>query len=142
MKERLKPPSLAYDSGGGRAPSPVRVSYFDPRTGEPCETKPEPLRAPRPCAESAAERDARHRAAVAEAMGISERMKARRKGGGSKGGRRGYRRAVLVDGVRYESVMLAAEAAGCSYKYLSTVLSGGGAFLKGHAVAYAEGGPR
>lgn len=23
---------------------PVRVSYFDPRTGEPCDSKPEPLR--------------------------------------------------------------------------------------------------
>ena len=39
MKERLKSPSLAYDSGGGRTPSPVRVSYFDPRTGEPCDAK-------------------------------------------------------------------------------------------------------
>lgn len=23
---------------------PVRVSYFDPRTGEPCDSRPEPLR--------------------------------------------------------------------------------------------------
>lgn len=23
---------------------PVRVSFFDPRTGEPCDTRPEPLR--------------------------------------------------------------------------------------------------
>lgn len=133
---------VVRDRGSGACSGPVRVSYFDPRTGEPCETKPEPLRAPKPCAESAAERDARHRAAVAEAMGISERMRARRKGGGSKGGRRGFRRAVLVDGLRYESVMLAAEAVGCRGPYLCTVLRSGGTTVKGHAVAYAEGGPR
>lgn len=133
---------VVRDRGSGATSGPVRVSYFDPRTGEPCETKPEPLREPKPCAESAAVRDAKHRAAVAEAMGISERMKARRKGGAAKGGRRGYRRAVLVDGMRYESVMLAAEAAGCNCTYLCTVLRSGGATVKGHAVAYAEGGSK
>lgn len=133
---------VVRDRGSGATSGPVRVSYFDPRTGEPCDVKPEPLRAPKPCAESAAVRDARHRAAVAEAMGISERMRARRKGGGSKGGRRGFRRAVLVDGLRYESVMRAAEAVGCSNRHLCTALRGGRTTVKGHAVEYAEGGPR
>ena len=41
MLDRLKSPSLAYDSGGGREPSPVRVSYFDPRTGEPIPRRDE-----------------------------------------------------------------------------------------------------
>lgn len=44
MLDRLKSPPLAYDACGGREPSPVRVSYFDPRTGLPCDEKPEPLR--------------------------------------------------------------------------------------------------
>lgn len=135
---------VVRDRGSGACSGPVRVSYFDPRTGEPCETKPEPLRSDKPCGKrhAALEREAERARAVAEAREISERMMARRKGGGSKGGRRGGRRAVLVDGLRYESVKLAAEAAGCRYQYLCTVLSGGGAVVKGHPVAYAEGGPR
>ena len=31
------------DAHSGAVSGPVRVSYFDPRTGEPCATKPEPL---------------------------------------------------------------------------------------------------
>ena len=135
---------VVRDRGSGATSGPVRVSYFDPRTGLPCDVKPEPLRSDKPCGKrhAALEREAERGMAVAEAREISERMMARRKGGGSRGGRRGGRRAVLVDGLRYESVKLAAEAAGCSNRYLCTALRGGRTTVKGHAVEYAEGGPR
>lgn len=36
---------------------PVRTRFFDPRTGEPCDTRPEPLRREKGC-ETAEERNA------------------------------------------------------------------------------------
>lgn len=116
MKERLKSPSLAYDSGGGRAPSPVRVSYFDPRTGEPCDAKPVPLH------------DGKRRGAGLDAvLSMSRPHNAR---------------PTVVDGVRYASVNAAAKAVGCSAVTLRKYLRGGAASCRGHAVAYAEGGVR
>lgn len=118
MLDRLKSPPLAYDACGGREPSPVRVSYFDPRTGLPCDEKPEPLRRDR-----------------AERRGIG--LDAVYFMGGSKNAK-----PVLVDGVRYASVTAAAKAVGCSAVTLRKYLRGGAASCRGHAVAYAEGGPR
>lgn len=118
MKERLKSPALAYDSGGGRAPSPVRVSYFDPRTGEPCETKPEPLHGG-----GAAKRGT----GLDAVLSMSRAANAR---------------PTVVDGVRYASVSAAARAVGCSAVTLRKYLRSGAASCRGHAVAYAAGGPR
>lgn len=116
MLDRLKSPPLAYDACGGREPSPVRVSYFDPRTGEPCDAKPEPLH------------DGKRRGAGLDAV---LRMS-----------RPNNARPTVVDGVRYASVSAAARAVGCSAVTLRTHLRGGAASYRGHEVAYAEGGPR
>ena len=56
--------------------SEVRVRYFDPRTGEPCDEKPEPLGTDRIAERIAArdawaERDGLHRAAVDEATAVA-----------------------------------------------------------------------
>lgn len=116
MLDRLKPPALAYDACGGREPSPVRVSYFDPRTGEPCEKKPRPLH------------DRKRRGAGLDAvLRMSSPHNAR---------------PTVVDGVRYASVSAAAKAVGCSAVTLRTHLRGGAASYRGHEVAYAEGGVR
>lgn len=116
MKERLKSPSLAYDACGGREPSPVRVSYFDPRTGLPCDEKSVPLH------------DGKRRGAGLDAvLSMSRAANAR---------------PTVVDGVRYASVSAAAKAVGCSAVTLRKYLRSGAASCRGHEVAYAEGGVR
>lgn len=58
---------------------PVRVSYFDPRTGEPCDSKPEPLRREKG-RETAEERNvaiAKRERDEKEAREISEAMRKR-----------------------------------------------------------------
>lgn len=58
---------------------PVRVSYFDPRTGEPCDSKPEPLRREQR-RETAEERNAeiaKRERDEKEARRISEAMRKR-----------------------------------------------------------------
>ena len=116
MLDRLKPPALAYDACGGREPSPVKVSYFDPRTGLPCDEKPVPLH------------DRKGRGA---GLGAVLRMSSPHNA-----------RPTVVDGVRYASVSAAAKAVGCSAVTLRKYLRSGAASCRGHAVAYAEGGPR
>ena len=116
MKERLKSPSLAYDSGSGACSGPVRVSYFDPRTGLPCDEKPVPLH------------DGKRRGAGLDAVLRMSRPH--------------NARPTVADGVRYASVSAAARAVGCSAVTLRTHLRGGAASYRGHEVAYAEGGSR
>lgn len=118
MKERLKPPSLAYDSGSGACSGPVRLSYFDPRTGEPCDAKPEPLHGG---------------GAAKRGIGLDAVLSMSRPHNA---------RPTVVDGVRYASVRAAAKAVGCSAVTLRKYLRGGAASCRGHAVAYAEGGVR
>ena len=58
---------------------PVRVSYFDPRTGEPCDSRPEPLRREK-MRETAEERNAaiaKRERDEREAREISEAMRKR-----------------------------------------------------------------
>lgn len=118
MKERLKSPSLAYDSGSGACSGPVRVSYFDPRTGEPCDVKPEPLHGG---------------GAAKRGIGLDAVLSMSRPHNA---------RPTVVDGVRYASVSAAAKAVGCSAVTLRKYLGSGAASCRGHAVAYAAGGPR
>lgn len=118
MLDRLKSPALAYDACGGREPSPVRVSYFDPRTGEPCETKPEPLHGG---------------GAAKRGIGLDAVLSMSRPHNA---------RPTVVDGVRYASVTAAAKAVGCTPQTLRKYLRGGAASCRGHEVAYAEGGVR
>ena len=128
---------------------PVRVSYFDPRTGEPLDHRPEPLRREQR-RETAEERNA----AIAErerdekkAREISETMRKRaglkpdgarwpsRRAGGRNGGRP---RPVVVDGMLFPSVTAAAEEVGLSAQHLGRRLRGGPCTVNGRRVAFAE----
>ena len=130
---------------------PVRVRYFDPLTGEPCDRKPEPRKRERKALDARA-REAELRNAVKKAREIEDNMRkrvyrekyhrrqqelhdGRKRTGGHNGG---VKRPVLVDGVRYESVKSAAEACGSSQCWLMQRLKGGAGTCKGHAVAFAE----
>lgn len=128
---------------------PVRVSYFDPRTGEPCDHRPEPLRREKR-RETAEERNAsiaeRERDEM-EARAISDAMRKRaglkpdgarwpsRRAGGRNGGRP---RPVVVDGMLFPSVAAAAEEVGLSAQHLGTRLRGGPCTVKGRRAAFAE----
>lgn len=99
---------------------PVRTRYFDPRTGEPCDSRPEPLRREkgretveeRNAAIAKRERDEKEAREISEAM----RRRAGLKPDGARfpsmraGGRNGGRpRPVVVDGRLFPSVAAAAE---------------------------------
>ena len=102
------------DAHSGAVSGPVRVSYFDPRTGEPCATKPEPLHGDQ-------ERRGRER------EGYRESLERGRK-----------KRAVVVDGVLYESISAAAGAIGCDKGGLGAKLRAGGSSHIGHSVGFAD----
>lgn len=128
---------------------PVRVSYFDPRTGEPCDSKPEPLRR-----EKGRETVEERNAAIAkrereekEAREISDAMRKRaglkpdgaRRPSRSAGGRNGGRpRPVVVDGRLFPSVAAAAEEVGLTAQHLGSRLRGGPCTVKGRRAAFAE----
>lgn len=128
---------------------PVRVSYFDPRTGEPLDHRPEPLRR-----EQRRETVEERNASIAErerdekeAREISEAMRRRaglkpdgapwpgRRAGGRNGGRP---RPVVVDGRLFPSVSAAAEEVGLTAQHLGTRLRGGPCTVKGRRAAFAE----
>lgn len=128
---------------------PVRVSYFDPRTGEPLDHRPEPLRREqrretaeeRNAAIAERERDEREARRISEAMrkraGLKpdgERWPSRR-AGGRNGGRP---RPVVVDGMLFPSVAAAAEEVGLSAQHLGKRLRGGPCTVKGRRAAFAE----
>lgn len=102
------------DAHSGAVSGPVRVSYFDPRTGEPCATKPEPLHGDQ-------ERRIREREGYRESL---------------KRGRRC--RAVVVDGVRYESIAAAARAIGVDKTSLGAAMRSGAVEYGGRSVRYAD----
>lgn len=109
---------VVRDRGSGATSGPVRVSYFDPRTGEPCDAKPEPLRG---------RRTAKRGIGLDKVLSMSRGANAK---------------PTVVDGVRYASVSAAAKAVGCTAQTLRKYLKSGAASCRGHAVAYAEEGPR
>lgn len=120
--------------------SEVRVRYFDPRTGEPCERKPRPLGRDRAAERIAArdawaERDRAYRSAVDEAARVQAEAAARRSSQ-RRGGRRP--RPVVVDGVAHPSVNAAARAIGCAPSHLSRKLNEGAVEHMGHSVRYEE----
>lgn len=131
---------------------PVRVSYFDPTTGEPCDAKPEPRKRAKKAIDARAQEAEQH-AARKEAREIEDNMRKRvyrekyhrrqqelREGKRHTGGHNGgVKRPVVVDGVLYESVKAAAEACGSSQSWLMQRLKGGDGTCKGHAVAFADG---
>lgn len=109
---------VVFDRGSGATSGPVRVSYFDPRTGEPCDAKPEPLHGG---------------GAAKRGIGLDAVLSMSRPRNA---------RPTVVDGVRYASVRAAAKAVGCSAVTLRKYLRSGAASCRGHEVAYAEGGVR
>lgn len=128
---------------------PVRVSYFDPRTGEPLDHRPEPLRREKR-RETAEERNAaiaEREKGEREARAISDAMRKRaglkpdgarwpsRRAGGRNGGRP---RPVVVDGRLFPSVSAAADEVGLSAQHLGTRLRGGPCTVKGRRAAFAE----
>ncbi len=128
---------------------PVRVSYFDPRTGEPCDSKPEPLRREqrretaeeRNAAIAKRERDEKKAREISETMRRRAGLKPERPRGQGKraGGRDGaWKRPVVVDGRLFPSVTAAAEEVGTTAQHLGTRLRGGPCKVKGRAVAFAE----
>lgn len=85
----------------GAQSGPVKVSYFDPRTGKPCAKKPRPL-------------------------GKFCQIPVRRMSCGTlivAPNRRG--RPVLVDGLRYESIAAAARANGIDKNQLGLMMNKG-----------------
>ena len=105
------------DQGSGAVSGPVRVSYFDPRTGEPCDEKPEPLH------------------------GDPERRGREREGYRASLARGWKKRAVMVGGVEYESIAAAAPAVGVSKTKLAKSLREGAAEVNGRSVRYAADVP-
>ena len=93
---------------------PVRVRYFDPLTGEPCEEKPAPrskqLAARGKAAPKRSKKDWRWKA-------------------------HGHRRCV-VDDVEYESIAAAARAVGINSNSLGKALRDGLAVYRGHFIRW------
>lgn len=128
---------------------PVRVSYFDPRTGEPCDSRPEPIRREkgRATVEERNAEIAKRERDEKEAREISEAMRKRAglKPDGARlpsmraGGRNGGRpRPVVVDGRLFPSVAAAAEEVGLTAQHLGRRLRGGPCTVNGRRVAFAE----
>lgn len=93
---------------------PVRVRYFDPLTGDPCEEKPVP----------------RSKQLAARGKAAPKREKA-----DWKWKARGHRRCI-VDGVEYESIAAAARAVGVNNNSLGRALRDGLAVYRGHCIRW------
>lgn len=93
---------------------PVRVRYFDPLTGDPCEEKPVP------------------RSKQLAARGKAVRARAKKDW---KWKARGHRRCI-VDGVEYESIAAAARAVGVNSNSLGRALRDGLAVYRGHCIRW------
>lgn len=117
---------------------PVRVSYFDPRTGEPLDHRPEPLvrERKRTTAEERNAAIAKRKSDERDAREIARKMALRRVGTGGHNG--GQKRPVVVDGIRYESVTAASIVVGVTPQYLGSCLRQGAAACKGCAIEFAK----
>lgn len=93
---------------------PVRVRYFDPLTGDPCEEKPVP----------------RSKQLAARGKAAPKRAKK-----DWKWKARGHRRCI-VDGVEYESIAAAARAVGVNNNSLGRALRDGLAVYRGHFIRW------
>ena len=145
-ESRYRLSAAVPDRPSGSRSGEVRVSYFDPVTGEPCESKPKPRAKQIVEKESSAERDRRYRKAQAEAAEIMRGMKDRKRRDMAAHGRTGDAkcrnrkagRPVLVDGVRFGSIHDAAMEMGTYDMALVRAIKGSGV-CKGRRVAFAEG---
>ena len=108
--------------GGGRwgcepaspGSGPVRVRYFDPLTGEPCDEKPVP----------------RSKQLSARGKMVSKRAKRE-----WRWHTHGHRRCI-VDGVEYESIAAAARAADINRNSLGKALRDGLTVYRGHFIRW------
>ena len=138
--------ALDYNHDRVLPSSEVRVSYFDPTTGEPLDRKPTIERKSSEIEERVrnrdawAARDAEHRAAVEDADRIMREARERRSSKARAAARRGGRRPkpVIVDGVRHPSVSEAARSIGCAQSHLSEKLNAGMRERMGRSVRYEE----
>lgn len=108
------PERVVLEARSGAVSGPVRVSYFDPRTGEPCDERPEPL--------SRRAQAVRSR----EIAGYEASLERGRK-----------KRPCTVDGVRYESIAAASRATRLDRCGLGAALKEDRGEYKGREVAYA-----
>lgn len=99
--------------------SEVRVRYFDPRTGEPCDEKPEPAKR----AKRRMEDKAMLKASIARARAKTIARCAQ---------------PVIVDGVEYPSVNSAAKAVGCAGCTITRNLRNGATECKGHSIRFKD----
>lgn len=127
---------LPHEVNCGAKSGEVRVSYFDPETGEPCETKPKP-RPGKPKTKNE-ERDIAIENARKRAEDIAKKAERRKPEEPANQAAR-YRRAVLVDGVRFESVAAAADEVGTTPEWLGFSLRNSRETCKGRKVKFAEG---
>lgn len=119
--------------------SEVRVSYFDPATGKPCDEKPDPIKAKRKRPDAKKANDERMEA-IQEAERIMAEMRARNRRKKPLCGPFPHKngRAVIVDGVRYPSINAAAKAMGVDGKYLGKRMREGAQIVGGCNVEFAE----
>ena len=129
----LDPPSVEKSSE-------LRVSYFDPATGEPCEEKPKPLKrrhAEAMTAQQAVEKRQREEAEAAQIMAdMQARNKRRKPPCGKLPHKNG--RSVMVDGVVYPSINAAGREMGVDGYYLGKRLREGKQKVSGHDVRFVE----
>lgn len=129
----LDPPSV------GRS-SELRVSYFDPATGEPCDEKPNPLKRKHAEALTAQQAVEKRQREEAEAAQIMADMKARYRRRKPLCGKFPHKngRSVMVDGVVYPSINAAGRAMGVDGYYLGKRLREGKQKVSGHDVRFVE----
>ena len=129
---------LSEDYGSCSKSGKVRISYFDPMTGEPCDSKPKPRsetlkeRKLTSC-ERLAERIRAEEEAAEIMRNMAERRKAERKQAANK-----KKRPVKVDDAWFESVAAAASEVGTSPEWLCHVLKNGASECKGRRIEFAE----
>lgn len=97
----------------------VRVRYFDPATGEPCDEKPVPAKR----AKRRMEDKAMLKASLARAREKTIEKCAQ---------------PVIVDGVEYPSVNSAAKAVGCAGCTITRNLRNGATEYKGHSIRFKD----
>lgn len=97
----------------------VRVRYFDPATGEPCDEKPVPPKR----AKRRTEDKAMLKASIARARAKTIE-------------RRGQ--PVIGDGVEHPGVNSAAKAVGCAGSTLANKLRDGATEYRGHAIRFKD----
>ena len=97
----------------------VRVRYFDPATGEPCDEKPVPAKR----AKKRMEDQEKRAASLARARAKTIEMRGQ---------------PDIVDGAEHPSVNSAAKAVGCAGSTLANKLRDGATEYRGHAIRFKD----